>query len=152
MRHCLGSTRGRDMLHDGLSVFVAIFVCFPSIACSELTGVELITTAGGNLGFMLLPFGLEAPPAGPNRSMSPCWTTFERPEGWLEAWSPALAEPPGIPLLRPSLRVEVDDDGVRAGELLDGSRDDGDAAPSLDSLFFLEDLLGSLPARESCWA
>lgn len=41
---------------------------------------------------------------------------------------------------------------MRAGELLDGSRDDGDAVPSLESLFFLEDLLGSLPARESCWA
>lgn len=45
----------------------------------------------------------------------------------------------------------MEDDGVRAGDWLDESRDDGDAVPSLDSLFFLEDLVESLP-RESCWA
>jgi len=54
-----------------------------------------------------------------------------------------------MPLLRPSLRVEVEDDGVRAGDWLEGSRFEGDAVPSLPSLFFLEDLLESLPRERT---
>ena len=52
-------------------------------------------------------------------------------------------------MLRMSLSVEVDEVGVRTGDWLAESRDEGDDVPSLESLFFLEDLLASLP-RESC--
>ena len=45
--------------------------------------------------------------------------------------------------------MDVDEEGVRTGDWLDESREEGDAVPSLGSLFFLEDLLGSLP-RDSC--
>lgn len=51
-------------------------------------------------------------------------------------------------MFRMSLRVDVDDDGVSTGDWLDESRDEGDEVPSLESLFFLEDLPASLP-RES---
>ena len=56
-------------------------------------------------------------------------------------------------MLRMSLRLEADDDGVSTGDWLELSRDappidEGDEVPSLESLFFLDDLLGSLP-RES---
>lgn len=66
----------------------------------------------------------------------PCW--------------PALLGGKG--LLRISLREGLEDDGVRTGDWLDSLNDpidEGDAVPSLGSLFFLEDLFGSLP-RESC--
>lgn len=46
-----------------------------------------------------------------------------------------------------SLRVDVEDEGVSTGDWLE-SRDEGDAVPSLESLFFLDDLLESFP-RES---
>lgn len=49
-----------------------------------------------------------------------------------------------------SLSAVEDDVGVRTGDWLDGSRDEGDDVPSLESLFFLEDLPASLP-RASCW-
>lgn len=53
-------------------------------------------------------------------------------------------------MLRGSLRFDEDEDGVSVGEAVAGSRElTGDAVPSLESLFFLDDLLGSLP-RESC--
>lgn len=65
------------------------------------------------------------------------------------AWSPPCALLGGRGLLRISLRFEAEDEGVRLGEEPEASRiallEDGDAAPSLESLFFLEDLLGSLP-------
>lgn len=69
------------------------------------------------------------------------------PEGWLAPWSPPRAEFGGSGLLRGSLRVDVEDDGVRTGDWL-ASRDDGDEVPSLESLLFLEDFAASLP-RES---
>lgn len=50
-------------------------------------------------------------------------------------------------MLRGSLRVDVEDDGVRTGDWLE-SRDEGDEVPSLESLLFLEDFAASLP-RES---
>lgn len=49
---------------------------------------------------------------------------------------------------RASLSVDVEDVGVRFGDWFEASRDEGEAVPSLESLFFLEDLLDSLP-RES---
>jgi hypothetical protein len=49
-----------------------------------------------------------------------------------------------------SLRVDVEDDGVKTGDWLESlAAAFGDAAPSFASLFFLEDLLESFP-RESC--
>lgn len=121
-------------------------------ARSQLTpGVGLMTTVGGSL-VLLPPLGLEAPPMEPKRSGTPpCWVTLARLDGWLGAtWSapmPVLLG--GSGLLRISLSVEDDEDGVRTGDWLVGSREDGDDVPSLESLFFLEDLLASLP-RESC--
>lgn len=44
-----------------------------------------------------------------------------------------------------SLRVEDEEVGVRTGDWPEESRDEGDDVPSLESLFFLEDLLASLP-------
>jgi hypothetical protein len=75
------------VLRSASSVYAAVGLHIINCGRAEqLTpGVGLITTAGGSLELMLLPFGLEAPPAGPNRSMSPCWTTFDRPDGWPEA-------------------------------------------------------------------
>ena len=52
-------------------------------------------------------------------------------------------------LFRPSFRLDVELVGVRTGDCADGSRDEGDEVPSLESLFFLDDLLASLP-RASC--
>lgn len=49
-----------------------------------------------------------------------------------------------------SLSVVEEEVGVRTGDWFDESRDEGDDVPSLESLFFLEDLLASLP-RASCW-
>ena len=64
-------------------------------------------------------------------------------------WSPARTTLfGGRGLLRMSLTVEVDEEGVRTGDWLD-SLETGDWVPSLESLFFLEDLPESLP-RESC--
>lgn len=55
----------------------------------------------------------------------------------------------GSGLLRMSFRVDEEEEGVRTGDWL-ASRDAafGEAVPSFESLFFLEDLLESLP-RES---
>lgn len=109
-----------------------------------------MTTVGGSLGFALPPLGLEAPPMA-NRSTPPCWAPPDRFDGWpTPPCSPP--RPPafeGRGLLRLSLSVDVEDEGVRTGDWLEVSREDGDAVPSLESLFFLEVLLGSLP-RESC--
>jgi len=54
----------------------------------------------------------------------------------------------GKGLLRMSLSVDVDDDGVRTGDWLaslEELAELGEAVPSFESLFFLEDLFGSLP-------
>lgn len=60
----------------------------------------------------------------------------------------ALALPGGRGLLRISFTVEVEEEGVRTGDWPAESRavleDEGDAVPSLESLFFLDALLGSL--------
>lgn len=51
-----------------------------------------------------------------------------------------------------SFREGLEEDGVRTGDWLDSLDDpidEGEAVPSFESLFFLEDLFGSLP-RESC--
>lgn len=98
-------------------------------------GVGLMTTAGGTLA---LPLGLEPEPKGPNLS---CWP----PAAF--AWPPSV-EFGGRGLLRISLTAVEDEVGVRTGDWLDESRPEGDAVPSLESLFFLEDLVASLP-RES---
>lgn len=103
-----------------------------------------MTTVGGSLALPLPPFGLEGPPEAPNRG--PIEPALATPEGWApEAGSAALARPA---LIRASLRVAEEEVGVRTGDW-SASRADGDAAPSLTSLFFLEDLVASLP-RESC--
>lgn len=93
---------------------------------------------------VLLP--LEGCDGPPNRSGPAfCWLT--KWEGWFGApWSPPeVLEGKG--LLRMSLRVDVEDDGVRTGDWF-ASRpeadDDGEAVPSLDSLFFFG-LFESLP-------
>lgn len=53
-------------------------------------------------------------------------------------------------MFRGSFRVDVEDVGVRTGDWLE-SRDEGDAVPSLESLFFLEDLLESFPRERTLW-
>lgn len=54
-----------------------------------------------------------------------------------------------------SFRVELDDDGVRTGLWLEPSLEEpavcGEDAPSLESLFFFEDLFGSLPRERTFW-
>jgi hypothetical protein len=102
------------------------------LGAKQLTpGVGLITTLGGSLE---LPFGLELEP---NLS---CWA----PAAF--AWSPV--ELGGRGLLRISLTAVEEDVGVNTGDWFDESRPEGEAVPSLESLFFLEDLVASLP-RES---
>lgn len=55
----------------------------------------------------------------------------------------------GRGLLRKSFSVEVEEEGVRTGDWLESlDVEFGEAVPSFDSLFFLDDLLESLP-RES---
>ncbi len=69
-------------------------------------------------------------------------------------WSPP--SPPallgGNGLLRMSFSVDDEEDGVRTGDWFEASLvepiDDGEAVPSLESLFFFDALFGSLP-RES---
>jgi hypothetical protein len=63
------------------------------------------------------------------------------------AWSTWEALLVGNGLLRISLRVEVEDDGVKTGDWFVAAAF-GDAVPSLESLFFLEDLL-SLPRERT---
>lgn len=81
--------------------------------------------------------------------------TFPRRDGWLAApCSPLGCDVllGGSGLLRMSLRFEAEEEGVRTGDWVAESRElaeDGDAVPSLWSLFFLEALLGSLP-RDNC--
>lgn len=103
------------------------------IDVGQLTpGVGLMTTVGGILE---LPLGLELAPMAPNLSTPAPWP---RPS----------VEFGGSGLLRISLTAVVEDVGVRVGDWVDGSRDEGDAVPSLESLFFLDDFVESLP-RES---
>ena len=48
-------------------------------------------------------------------------------------------------------RVEVEEEGVTAGDwLVSLDAELGEAVPSFESLFFLEDLLESLPRESSC--
>lgn len=91
-----------------------------------------MTTVGGPLE---LPLGLELP--------------MELKRSAPGAWPRPSVEFGGRGLLRMSLTAVDEDVGVKTGDWVDGSRDEGDAVPSLESLFFLEDLLASLP-RESC--
>jgi hypothetical protein len=98
-----------------------------------------MTTVGGNRGLELLPLGLAAFPMPPKRSgASPDWATLARPEGWPGApWSPP--RPPafeGSDLLRPSVRLDEEEVGVSVGDWFE-SREEGEAVPSLLSLFFL---------------
>lgn len=81
-------------------------------------------------------------------------------DGWptkpAPPWSPPCCEalPGGSGLFRMSFRLGLEEEGVRTGDWLDSLDepiDDGEVAPSLASLFFLDDLFGSLP-RESCQA
>jgi hypothetical protein len=44
-----------------------------------------------------------------------------------------------------SFRVEVDDDGVSTGDWVSRELPEGEAVPSLESLFFFDDLLSLLP-------
>lgn len=107
-----------------------------------------MTTVGGTLPPEPAPLGLPALPIDPKRSTRPCCEPPARPDGWLAPpWSPPWTEFGGSGLLRRSLRVDVEDEGVRTGDWLE-SRDEGDEVPSLESLFFLEDFVASLP-RES---
>ena len=101
-----------------------------------------MTTVGGPRP-ELPPFGLSVS----KRSGLTAWlATLDRLEGCPTApWSPPPEAGPG--LVRVSFSVEVDEVGVRFGDWL-ASLDEGEAVPSLESLFFFEDLLGSLP-RES---
>lgn len=91
-----------------------------------------MTTVGGILE---LPLGLELAPMAPNLSPPAAWPTPSVEFG-------------GKGLLRMSFTAVEDDVGVRTGDWVDGSRAEGEAVPSLESLFFLEDLVASLP-RES---
>lgn len=58
----------------------------------------------------------------------------------------------GRGLLRGSFRVEVDEEGVKTGDWF-ASLLFGEAVPSFESLFFLEDLLESLslPRERTLW-
>jgi|SRR5687767_2918930 hypothetical protein len=107
-----------------------------------------MTTVGGSREFALPPFGLEAPPREPNRSWPLlCGVAVDKFEG-CPGWPSSPLMAPALPVKgfpRASLSVDVEDVGVRLGDWLEASRDEGEAVPSLESLFFLEDLLGSLP-------
>ena len=88
------------------------------------------------------PPGLDAPTIPPRWDGCPATP----PLPWSLPSAPALLG--GSGLLRISFRFEVEDVGVRTGDWLEPSRaelDDGDAVPSLESLFFFDDLFGSLP-------
>ena len=119
-----------------------------------------MTTLGGRMlwraGVLLAPLGAGGAP-GMELYRSGSWPEGEPmlPSwgGWPETpcsdrLAPAL--PGGSGLLRRSLSVDVDDDGVSTGDWFESREPaDGDEVPSLPSLFFLEPLAESLP-RESC--
>lgn len=99
------------------------------------------------------PLALWAAPVEPKRSgAAPCWLL--NGDGWFGSppWAPALLG--GSGLLRESERFVVEDEGVGLGDWF-ASRpeptDEGDAVPSLESLFFLG-LLGSLSLPRESWA
>ena len=97
----------------------------PPFCAADLSGVPACVPRAGNWGG--------------------CWLVMLPCSPWEK---PALLG--GRGLLRMSLRVEVDEEGVAAGDWFASLDPDGDAAPSLDSLFFLEDLLESLPRDWNC--
>lgn len=115
-------------------------------------------TVGGNgpcLEGVAAPLG-DCPAAVLNLSGAlPCaaatpdpWPCKPRSPPPLPPSPPALFGGRGLFLI--SLRVVVDEEGVRLGDCVSREPlEEGDAVPSLDSLFFLEDLLSLLP-RESC--
>lgn len=128
----------------------------------KLTGaLGLITTVGGNappcLEGVAAPLGDCPRLAGSNRSGAPPCAAAA-PDPWpCKPRLPRSPTPPCPPalfggrgLFRISLRVVVEEEGVKLGDCVSREPlEEGDAAPSLDSLFFLEDLLSPLP-RESC--
>lgn len=93
-----------------------------------------MTTVGGILE---LPLGLELAPMAPNLSTPAAWAALSVEFG-------------GKGLLRISLTAVVEEVGVRVGDEVDGSRDEGEAVPSLESLFFLDDFVASLPRESYC--
>jgi hypothetical protein len=104
-----------------------------------LAGV-LPPLAPGAWGPMLLPYRSGTPglPGGPS------WVWAPR-----APWSPWTALLGGSGLLRISFKVEEEDDGVSTGDWLASLEAAfGEAVPSFESLFFLEDLLES-PRLES---
>jgi hypothetical protein len=116
-----------------------------------------MTTLGGRIlcrTGVLPPFGADDPP-GNEPNLSACPDCEASPPSW-GGWPATPWSPPGPPalfggrgLLRISLSVEVDEDGVRTGDWLASRPElEGDEVPSLPSLFFLEALFGSFP-RES---
>jgi hypothetical protein len=50
-----------------------------------------------------------------------------------------------------SLRVDVDEVGVRTGDWVSRDPPEGDDVPSLESLFFLEDFASLLPRERTLW-
>jgi hypothetical protein len=95
-------------------------------------GVPMLLNRSGTPGFWPEPWD-----GGP--SPEPTWS----PRPWLLG---------GSGLLRISLRVDVEDEGVRFGDWLVSllPAEFGDAVPSLES-FFLVDLLESLPPALESW-
>jgi hypothetical protein len=146
MGHGLSSTGWRHMLQSGVST-----IHTKTNKISNLTGaLGLIITVGGKGPCLAgVPPPLAPCPGPPVLNLScppalgPAWACASS-AAW-SAWETLLG---GSGLLRISLRVEVEDDGVKTGDWLVLAAAFGDAVPSLESLFFLEDLL-SLP-RESC--
>ena len=136
------------MLQSGVST-----VHMKTDRMSNLTGaLGLIITVGGKGPCLAgVPPPLAPCPGPPVLNLScppalapllPSWACATS-AAW-SAWETLLG---GSGLLRISFRVEVEDDGVMTGDWLVAAAF-GEAVPSLESLFFLEDLL-SLP-RESC--
>lgn len=68
---------------------------------------------------------------------------------WLACWpwepGDVAALLGGSGLLRMSFRVEVEDVGVNVGDWVSLLLPEGEAVPSLESLFFLDDLLSLSP-------
>lgn len=94
-----------------------------------------MTTVGGILE---LPFGLELTPMAPNLSLPAPWPRLSVELG-------------GKGLLRMSLTAVVEEVGVSVGDWVDASRAEGEAVPSLLSLFFLDDFVESLPLERTFW-
>ena len=106
-----------------------------SWCASVLTGaLGLMTTVGG------LPCRGVAEPLGDGVPKVSPW-----PACWPWAPGDVAALLGGSGLLRMSFRVEVEDVGVSVGDWVSLLLPEGDAVPSLESLFFLDDLLSLSP-------